>query len=376
MITMNAMNTSNAITKNIEDETVDTLKALLRMDTRRLRHNEIDAIRYIGVKLDSLGVKNQIYEPCRNRGNIVGVIEGERQESIVLYSHVDTEEYLDEGKWIYTPSSGMEVKGRIFGRGALDCKGLIAVWLSIIKAIALRNEKPAKTLIFVCVCDEENQGDLGLKWLLDNTGYFNHTSLVISEGGGYPLKFKDKVLYTCQTGERSRIVVDKESVTDEHITDNPYFNLLKGYTDKYYNLRTLQYALHNKNTKENIRSIPWDNFTKNFIIKEDNAYFLYKLPFAEEEAKALNRSEISQYIRLLHEELKGYDRSFAIMPYVTPGFSDNRHFRERGINTLGFFPIHIDNGITGIHGINEYISRESIRTAYIILINIIERLIC
>ena len=62
-----------------------------------------------------------------------------------------------------------------------------------------------------------------------------------------------------------------------------------------------------------------------------------------------------------------------LLPFVTPGYSDNRFFRNKGILTLGFFPLDAKNSIAGIHGPGEYINRNSLRLALDILPKAVKR---
>jgi acetylornithine deacetylase/succinyl-diaminopimelate desuccinylase-like protein len=51
-----------------------------------------------------------------------------------------------------------------------------------------------------------------------------------------------------------------------------------------------------------------------------------------------------------------------VLPVMTPGASDSRFFRQRGVAAYGLVPIAIDEGeLSGMHGIDERISIENLR---------------
>ena len=69
------------------------------------------------------------------------------------------------------------------------------------------------------------------------------------------------------------------------------------------------------------------------------------------------------------------NKKYKLLPIITPGYSDNRFFRQRGIATIGFFPLDIKNNISGIHGNNEYISFKSLILSYNILLQTLKTLL-
>jgi acetylornithine deacetylase/succinyl-diaminopimelate desuccinylase-like protein len=60
-----------------------------------------------------------------------------------------------------------------------------------------------------------------------------------------------------------------------------------------------------------------------------------------------------------------------VIPYTTPGYSDNRFLREEGKQVYGFFPLLPEDSLAGIHGFNESISIESLTNAYKLLKDIV-----
>ena len=78
---------------------------------------------------------------------------------------------------------------------------------------------------------------------------------------------------------------------------------------------------------------------------------------------------------IIENKLNNINKKYKLLPIITPGYSDNRFFRQRGIATIGFFPLDIKNNISGIHGNNEYTSFKSLILSYNILLQTLKTLL-
>jgi acetylornithine deacetylase len=96
---------------------------------------------------------DQNYE---NRPNVVAVRRGTGNgRSLILNGHMDVVPRGDESKWKYHPFSGTVEDGYIYGRGACDMKGGIAVMVMAAEAIHRAGIKLAGDLIIESVVAEE-----------------------------------------------------------------------------------------------------------------------------------------------------------------------------------------------------------------------------
>ena len=116
----------------IHQTTVDYLCNLINIDTTINSNNEIEGILYIKEVFDKIGIENKVYEPVSGKGNIIATIKGKSNDAIILHSHIDTANYNAEN-WLFQPQKATLVNNCIVGRGTLDCKGLIAIWMDIMK---------------------------------------------------------------------------------------------------------------------------------------------------------------------------------------------------------------------------------------------------
>lgn len=321
---------------------------LININTTIESNNEIKGVLYIKKVFDEIGIENKIYEPYPNKGNIYAIIRGESEQSILLHSHIDTADYSDED-WIFPPNKATVFNNCIVGRGSLDCKGLTAIWMATMKDIYSNEKKPKNTIVFLCSCDEESDGQYGTKWIVDNTNILDNVKLVLGEGGGYPIPLENDVYFTIQTGEV--YTNSKETNYTQDKIDQIFDKAIKM---GYYNKNTLDF--YNKRHLQTKRRIPDRYFYENInTLLNDGDIFNYR-----------------QIFNLIEKELKNINNNYKLLPVITPGYSDNRFFREIKIPTLGFFPLDIKNNISGIHGANEYISYKSLKLSYNILHKIID----
>lgn len=289
--------------------------------------------------------------------------------SIVLSCHLDTATYETE-KWRVDPLSATEVKGRIFGRGTIDCKGLAAVWLSLLWKISIRQEDFPFDLVFVAVSDEEKAESEEMEKLLEKTKEFEGTFLVLGEGGGIPLRSGSLTYYTLQTGEM-------ESWTFKTApTGKPrrfkLGSLLEGFWRRAYARETLGFVVRGilgfRDPNRTLESNPLEQEGAEGRTWYRTAFGKCSKPFSSANnvvSKIVTGVPGASKIgtRTVRRVLKRKDRKARVLPLVTRGYSDNRCFRIRGIPTLGFFPLLPGNSLSGCHHENEYISIKSLHFA-------------
>jgi len=84
-------------------------------------------------------------------------------DPIVLMAHQDVvpvEEGTEED-WVASPFDGSVVDGKVYGRGALDCKGPLIAVFEAIEYLLERDVTPGRSVLVVSGHDEEIGGDSG-----------------------------------------------------------------------------------------------------------------------------------------------------------------------------------------------------------------------
>jgi len=189
---------------NIED----LLSKLIQIQSVNPPGGEIEIARYLKQLFDEYQVPNEIIEPAPGRGSFIAYL-GEGEKSLLYLSHIDVVP-ASEG-WSFDPFSGEIKDGFIYGRGALDCKGLVAAEAYAMLQLA-KSTKLKGRLIFAATADEETGGNLGVKYLLKNHKDKITADFVINEGGLAPLRIGSKTCHFTQVGEKGVCWINLKTV--------------------------------------------------------------------------------------------------------------------------------------------------------------------
>ncbi len=127
------------------------------------------------------------------RAAVWGRLRGRsKRPGLILLSHLDTVP-ADPSEWTVPPFSGRIAEGHVWGRGALDAKGIAVIHLMALIELANSGERLERDLLFLATPDEEAGGRNGAGWLLEH-----HPELIegmgylLTEGGGIQLASSDE----------------------------------------------------------------------------------------------------------------------------------------------------------------------------------------
>ena len=142
------------------------------------------------------------------RGNIIAVYPGHQPKTrLMLMSHTDVVPVEDYSKWTYEPFAAEVSAGRVYGRGASDCKALLTaqmVALAILKRNGVELEHGVR---LVSGADEEHGGRWGFGWLAANHPESLEADFAVNEGGGTPVPQGAGLSYLLGTGEKGRLEI-------------------------------------------------------------------------------------------------------------------------------------------------------------------------
>lgn len=115
-------------------------------------------------------------------GNIIGLVKGEEPDSpkVMLNSHMDHVDVGDVNEWRYPPFGGEIHDGRIYGRGASDNKGAIAVQVHALGFLLRRGLRP-KGDVYVAAVVQEETGGTGTAYILES-GEVKPDVMILGEG--------------------------------------------------------------------------------------------------------------------------------------------------------------------------------------------------
>ncbi|MBM2831217.1 MAG: family metallo-hydrolase [Dehalococcoidia bacterium] len=173
------------------------LSDLIRIPSVNPPGRETKVAEYLKRLFDGAGIRNEIIESAPGRGSFIATL-GEGEKSLLFLSHEDVVP-AGEG-WDFDPFGGEIRAGLVCGRGALDCKDLVAAeaWAMLQLCKLKLNGK----LIFAATADEESGGAYGAKFLLDKHPDKLRADFAINEGGEGPTKIGDRYAYFVQAGEK------------------------------------------------------------------------------------------------------------------------------------------------------------------------------
>lgn len=191
-----------------EDTVVEICQKLIQFDTSNFGDGsgpgERQAAEYVSEFLSDAGLEVVVYEPKPKRTNLVTRISGSdpNLSALVLHGHLDVVPAL-ETQWKFPAFSGVIEDGVIWGRGAVDMKGMNAMILSVIRELLQSGYKPKRDLILAFFADEEAGGVLGAQDLVSShPQFFEGASEAISEVGGYSVELNGRRAYLLQTAEK------------------------------------------------------------------------------------------------------------------------------------------------------------------------------
>lgn len=188
---------------DVHHRPAELLQRLIRFDTTNPPGNEIGCITFINDLLSEAGIATQIFARSAERPNLVARLPGQGQRSpLLLYGHVDVVT-TEQQRWTHPPFGGNVSGGFVWGRGALDMKGGVAMML----AAFVRAKVEAATLpgdvVLALVSDEEGGGTFGAKYLVDDhPEQFAGIRYALGEVGGFALTIRNQRFYPIQVAEK------------------------------------------------------------------------------------------------------------------------------------------------------------------------------
>ncbi|MCB1694022.1 MAG: M20/M25/M40 family metallo-hydrolase [Pseudomonadales bacterium] len=164
-------------------EAISRLQAYIQVDTVNPPGNESRGTEFLGKILADAGIKYETAESAPGRGNIWARLKGGRAPALVLLHHMDVVP-ADAKYWDVDPLSGEIRNGYVYGRGAVDTKGLGIAELQAFIALKQSGKKLNRDVIFMATADEEAGGFYGAGWMVKNhREAFRNAGYLINEGG-------------------------------------------------------------------------------------------------------------------------------------------------------------------------------------------------
>jgi acetylornithine deacetylase/succinyl-diaminopimelate desuccinylase-like protein len=189
---------------HIYDRPAELLQNLIRFDTTNPPGNERPCIEYINTLLKDAGFETILIGNHPDRPNLITRLKGTGKAlPLLLYVHVDVVTTINQ-EWTHPPFAAEIVDGYIWGRGALDMKHGVAMYLAALLKAKAGNISLPGDVIFAATVDEEAGGMLGAEYLVEeHPGLFKDVRYALSEFGGFNLAVAGKNFYLIQIAEKT-----------------------------------------------------------------------------------------------------------------------------------------------------------------------------
>jgi acetylornithine deacetylase/succinyl-diaminopimelate desuccinylase-like protein len=427
----------------LSEEAAKDLQEYIRIKT--VRGNESLAIDFLKNILEKNGVPVQIiiHPKDQTRVNLIAVLKGEKEDGGVIFAnHTDVVE-VNEKEWEHPPFDGTRVGNTIYGRGAVDMKGLGLMQLYAFLLVKHSGVKLKHNLMYLSLADEETRSEYGAKYLLhEYPDLLKGYEYMHNEGGTgtKDVVVKGSQIFNLQYAEKGIIWLEAEASGESGHGSTPanhyaakdmlafinHLELLEdGYTisdvtssffyqigsiSPFPNSFVLQRSRnpllkpildgvisqnrHLRAMTSNTMSITGINsFSQgiNVITNSTRASFDFRiLPGVEPSKYIENIQEIADRykikLKVLHSEpatvspidthffrvlagtATGVVKGSIVTPFMSPGTTDSSYFRATGIKCYGLIPALLsDKEIDGIHGKNESLRVEHLKTGIQIL---------
>jgi acetylornithine deacetylase/succinyl-diaminopimelate desuccinylase-like protein len=181
----------------------ELLRDLIRFDTTNPPGNERACISYLEGLLTEAGVESTIRAREPDRPNLVARLPGRgTAPPLLLQGHVDVVTTAGQS-WSHPPFAADLDGGFVWGRGAIDMKGGVAMMLAAVLRARAEGIEPAGDVIFCALADEENMSPYGAEWLVrEHADLFAGVRFAIGEFGGFTMHAAGKRFYPIQVAEK------------------------------------------------------------------------------------------------------------------------------------------------------------------------------
>ncbi len=187
----------------IHEHPAKLLQTLIQFDTTNPPGNEAACLHYINNILKAAGLQTTLLGRTDARPNLIARLPGRGEAPpLLLQGHVDVVTTAGQ-EWTHPPFAGEIHDGYVWGRGALDMKGGVAMMVCAFLAAHTRETPPAGDIILCLMSDEEEYSEYGANYLVnEHAEQFEGVRYGIGEFGGFPMLIGNTMFYPIQVTER------------------------------------------------------------------------------------------------------------------------------------------------------------------------------
>ena len=190
-------------TGDLHERPAELLQRLLRFDTTNPPGSERACLEWLAGLLREAGLETTFVAAEPARPSLVARLRGSGDAPpLLLEGHVDVVSTAEQ-LWTHPPFGGEIVDGYVWGRGALDMKGGVAMFVAAALRAAASGLQLAGDLVLALVSDEEAGGDVGAAHLVrERPDLLAGVRYALGEFGGFSLELGGRRFYPIQVAEK------------------------------------------------------------------------------------------------------------------------------------------------------------------------------
>jgi acetylornithine deacetylase/succinyl-diaminopimelate desuccinylase-like protein len=169
----------------LEKYALDLFQRYLRIESVNPPSDTRAAAALFEAELKKAGLAPRVHVSGPNgQTNLVVRLAGRdsSKKPLLLLNHFDVVP-VDRKAWKVDPFGGVIRDGMIWGRGAMDMKGIGVMHLVALIAMKRAGVRPPRDIVMLSTADEETNGVYGIQWMIKNRLADIDAEYVIDEGG-------------------------------------------------------------------------------------------------------------------------------------------------------------------------------------------------
>jgi acetylornithine deacetylase/succinyl-diaminopimelate desuccinylase-like protein len=191
----------------VERHALDLLQRYVRIASVNPPADTRAAAALFEAELKAAGLEPKLYlSGPDGQTNLVVRLPGRdrARKPLLLLNHFDVVP-VDRAAWGEVDPFGGEIRdGFVWGRGALDMKGLGVMHLTALAAMKAAGVSPPRDIVMLSTADEETSGERGIQWMIANHFDEIDAEYVLDEGGvaSRDLLSPGKLVFGVAAGEK------------------------------------------------------------------------------------------------------------------------------------------------------------------------------
>jgi len=187
-----------------ERDATTFLSTYIQIDTTNPPGNETEAARFLAERFQKSGIDAEVFESEPGRGSVLARLKGTGgARPIILLNHLDVVP-ATPSEWSVPPFSGMVRDGFVYGRGAVDCKGVGTIDAETMFLLKEHGIAHKRDIIFLGTAGEETGGAAGAGWMVaHHFDELGDAEFVLNEGGDIHVADDGRITYEVAVSEKT-----------------------------------------------------------------------------------------------------------------------------------------------------------------------------